>query len=180
MEKKIAAEGDASARFLKSSFYEQLVEHVFVAELLQEAWFRYKQNVEVLRSEVDNSGYDLLLECNQVLRHVQLKTSSADSKTAVQKVNGVLAEKPSGCVVWLVREEDEATCRMRLKYRFFGNAPNERLPSLERFRVAKHTKGDAQGIKKLRPAIRVVPKSEFGEVAGIGELLDKLFGLSGW
>ena len=38
---------------LKSSFYEQLVEHVFISEVLQEAWYRYRQTVEVLRSEID-------------------------------------------------------------------------------------------------------------------------------
>ena len=51
--KKLAA--DTST---KSSFYEQLVEHVFVSEVLQEAWYAHGQIVEVLRSEIDASGYD--------------------------------------------------------------------------------------------------------------------------
>jgi hypothetical protein len=37
---------DKSARYLKSNFYEQLVEHAFISELLQEAWFRYGHTVE--------------------------------------------------------------------------------------------------------------------------------------
>jgi len=53
---------DKSAMYLKSNFFEQLVEHAFISELLQEAWFRYGKTVEVLRSEIDTSGYDLLLE----------------------------------------------------------------------------------------------------------------------
>ena len=40
----------------KSSFYEQLVEHVFISELLQEVLYRFGRTVEVLRSEVDASG----------------------------------------------------------------------------------------------------------------------------
>jgi hypothetical protein len=91
---------DTSARYLKSNFYEQLVEHVFISELLQEAWFRYGQTVEVLRSEVDSSGYDLLLECNGVIRHVELKTSGTEARRSFQKINIALAQKPSGCVVW--------------------------------------------------------------------------------
>jgi hypothetical protein len=48
---------DKSARYLKSNFYEQLVEHAFISELLQEAWFRYGKTVEVLRLE----GYGVRL-----------------------------------------------------------------------------------------------------------------------
>ena len=168
---------DISARYLKSNFYEQLVEHAFISELLQEAWFRYGKTVEVLSSEIDSSGYDLLLECNGVIRHVQLKNSIAGAKTAYQKINITLAEKPGGCVVWLMREEDESKNRINLKYLYFGDAPGKPLPSLETFKIAKHTKGNAQGVKKERPLIRQAPKSKFIELSGINELLGKHFGL---
>lgn len=168
---------DKSARYLKSNFYEQLVEHAFISELLQEAWFRYGKTVEVLRSEIDTSGYHLLLECNGVIRHVELKTSGTEARRSFQNINMALAEKPSGCVVWLMREEDEDTCRVKLRYLFFGNPPGEPLPSLENFKTAKHIKGNAQGVKKERPLIRQVPKNKFIELSGIEELLEKLFGL---
>ncbi len=168
---------DKSARYLKSNFYEQLVEHAFISELLQEAWFRYGKTVEVLRSEIDTSGYDLLLECNNVIRHVELKTSGTEARRSFQNINMALAEKPSGCVIWLLREEDEDTCRVVLRYLFFGNLPGEPPPSLEYFKTGKHTKGDAQGVKKERPLIRRVPKSKFSKLSGINELLGKLFGL---
>ena len=170
-------EKDKSARYLKSNFYEQLVEHAFISELLQEAWFRYSKTVEVLRSEIDTSGYDLLLECNGVIRHVELKTSGTEARRSFQNINTALAEKPSGCVVWLVREEDESKHRVNLKYLYFGDVPGKRLPSLETFKIAKHTKGNAKGVKKERPLIRQVPRSKFVEVSGINELLGKLFGL---
>ena len=131
----------------------------------------------MLRSEIDISGYDLLLECNGVIRHVELKTSGTDARRSFQNINMVLAQKPSGCVVWLIREEDEDAYRVKLKYLFFGNSPGELLPSLEGFKMAKHTKGDAQGLKKERPLIRQIPKSKFIELSGIKELLEKLFGL---
>jgi hypothetical protein len=47
------------AAFLKSAFIEWLVEHVFISEVLQEAWYSYGRTIEVLRSEVDSSGYDI-------------------------------------------------------------------------------------------------------------------------
>ena len=169
---------DKSARYLKSNFYEQLVEHAFISEILQEAWFKYGKIIEVLRSEIDSSGYDLLLECNGVIRHVELKTSGTEARRSFQNINTALAQKPSGCVVWLIREEDEDTCRVKLRYLFFGNPPGEPLSTLETFKVAKHTKGNAHGVKKERPAIRQIPKSKFNEVSGIKELLEKLFGLA--
>jgi hypothetical protein len=162
--------------YLKSSFYEQLVEHVFISEVLQEAWFRFKVTVEVLRSEVDASGYDVVLECNGVIRHVQLKTSLVGSRTASQKVHIQLGDKPSGCVIWLIRHRGDVH-RLRLTYRYFGGAPGEPMPSLDGFRVAKHAKGDSQGVKKERPHIRVVPKGQFETILTTGELIERLFGL---
>jgi len=180
LDKKMAMQKpqDKSASYLKSTFYEQLIEHVFISELLQEAWFRFGMIVDVLRPEIDSSGYDLLLDCNDVVRHVQLKNSIKGSKTAYQKINIALAEKPSGCVVWIIREEDESRNRINLRYLYFGEFPGKPLPLLEGFKIAKHTKGNAQGIKKERPLIRQVPKSKFIELSGIDELLGKLFGLT--
>lgn len=163
--------------FLKSTFYEQMVEHVFVSEVLQEAWYGFGKTVEVLRTEVDSAGYDVVFECNRVLRHVQLKTSGSNAKAGGQKVNIALAEKPSGCVVWIVREEERPSRRMKLTYRFFGEKAGMPLPSLESFKVAKHSKGDASGVKKERPNIRVVPKQHFVPVATTRELVELLFGV---
>lgn len=161
----------------KSAFYEQLVEHVFISEILQEAWYRFGQTVEVLRSEVDASGYDVVFECNGILRHVQLKTSKVGGKTARQKINLALTLKPSGCVVWIIREEDTTNHRMSLTYRFFGNEPGKPLPSLAHYPIAKHTKGNKHGLKAERPSIRDVPIRDFKKVATTNELVAHLFGL---
>jgi hypothetical protein len=162
--------------FRKSSFYEQLVEHVFISEVLQEVWSRYKKTVEVLRSEVDASGYDVVLECNGILRYIQLKTSGKDAKTASQKINVALATKPSGCVVWIVRHEENY--RMRLSYLFFGaKVAGEPLLLWEDLKVGKHTKGNKDGVKAERPSIRVIPKTEFKRIDTTTELVARLFNL---
>ena len=164
--------------FLKSSFFEQLVEHVFISELLQEVYYRFGRTVEVLRSEIDASGYDVVFECNGVIRHVQLKTSTIHGKTSRQKVNVALAEKPSGCVVWIIRSEDNSDCRMRLTYRFFGGDPKQPLPSIDDFPIAKHSKGNKDGVKAERPAIRIVNKGQFAVIDTTTELAMRLFGLA--
>lgn len=168
----------ADDAYMKSVFCEQIVEHLFISEVLQEAYYYYGKTVEVLRAEVDASGYDVVLECNDVLRHVQLKTSRRESKTARQKVNIALAAKPSGCIVWIVRSEDFESCRASLSYLFFGGASGVPLPSLDGFKVATHTKGNSEGVKKERAAIRVIPKAKFTPIATTRELVAVLFGLS--
>ncbi|MFH1141070.1 MAG: hypothetical protein V1724_05260, partial [Chloroflexota bacterium] len=64
-----------------STMREQMLEHLFVAELMQEAWYGRNQPLEVLRPERDTAGYDLVIECNGTTRHIQLKSSGLDSKT---------------------------------------------------------------------------------------------------
>jgi hypothetical protein len=166
-----------TAEFLRSSFYEQLAEHVIISELLQEAWYRHEEVVEVLRAEVDASGFDLALECRGILRHVQLRTSRATARTGSQKVALALGRKPRGCVVWLRREENGDQHRMRLRFLWLGGAPGEPLPDLGSFKTARHTKPNSKGVKTERPGLKVVPKAEFTRVDSMAELLRHLFGL---
>jgi hypothetical protein len=49
---------------------------------MRHLWLRGIAQVEVLKPEVDDSGYDLVLEANGFVRHVQLKASAQGSKTA--------------------------------------------------------------------------------------------------
>ena len=81
--------------------------------------------MDILRSHTDRSGYDILLEAEGVERHVQLKSSFVGAKTATQKINVRLAEKPSGCVVWVrfQRETFELA-----EFLWFGGLPGEPLP----------------------------------------------------
>ncbi len=51
-----------------------------------------------------------------------------------------------------------------------------RLPEIANFKVAKHSKGNAQGVKLERPNVRVIQKNRFESVATIDELVLRLFG----
>lgn len=179
----------ATAESLQSTFHEQVVEHLFIAELLQEAWLRYDKVVEVMHSEVDAYGYDLILECQGIVRHIQLKTSKFDAATTYQKVGLALGIKPSGCVVWIKRKRDPDFPRFQLSYLFFGNAPGQPLPDLlekgldEQFKfpAATHTKPSKDGTYKIREAIRQVKRAYFiplgkGKEMTMAELFIQLFG----
>lgn len=158
---------------LHSSFREAVLEHLLLGELLSRLWLT-GTHAEVLKPNVDDGGYDVVIEANGFMRHVQFKASYSGSKTARQNLRLELGNKPSGCVIWMVF--DPKTLAFE-SFRWFGGPPGEPLPSLERFPVARHTRGDASGTKKQRAGVRVVPRGEFEVVETISGLLNRLFGI---
>lgn len=157
-----------------SSYRERLIEHLFIGELMKSLWLK-GLSVEVSKPQVDDSGYDLILECNGIIRHVQLKASHHESSTPTVKVNIKLAEKPSGCVVWI--RFDQNTMDLG-PYLWFGSSPGQPLPDITGLKTAKHTKANSKGEKTERPNIKEIPKGKFTVVGSIAELATKMFGIS--
>src|SRR6202140_3834703 len=89
------------AHYAESSARENLVEHVFLGELLRGLWRKNVRDLEILRPEVDSGGYDLALECRGLIRHVQLKSSHQDAKRAAITANVKLVDRPSACILWI-------------------------------------------------------------------------------
>ena len=154
---------------------ERLVELAFLAELTQEAWFGRNALIDVMHSSVDSFGHDVVLECGSALRHVQLKTRQLNGTTRSYGINTRLAERPSGCVVWIGYQQVTGTRRISMQYRWFGNPPGQPLPPLGDHPV-KHTKANSEGIKAVRPGLRSIRLSQFEPVSSAAELLDRLFG----
>jgi hypothetical protein len=157
----------------RSSHREALLEHLFAGEVMKHLWRRGDWRLEVLKPQVDDSGYDLVLEANSIVRHVQLKASFRGSTVDKVSVNVLLSGKPSGCVVFLWFDQESLDLGPFL---FFGGAPGESLPDLSGMKIGKHTKGNALGVKAERPNIRTVPLSKFEKVGTVEEIVAKLFG----
>lgn len=158
--------------YLRSSFREKLIEHLFIGELFKLSWFDGSCSLEIAKPEVDDQGYDLIAEANGVIRHIQLKAAHLDAKATKQKVHIRLSAKPSGCVIWVYF--DEQTMNLG-PFLFFGGSPGLQLSCLEGFRVAKHTKANAQGVKAERPEIREIPKGQFTRYDTIEQIYEQLF-----
>lgn len=163
----------ATEHNLYSSYREALLEHLLSGEAMRHLWLRGNIRIETLKPQVDDTGYDLVLEANGVVRHVQLKSSHTGSSTGDVKVSIHLAKKPSGCVIWVWF--DPQTLRLG-PFLWFGGQPGVPLPELSTFKVARHAKRNAKGVKHERPNVRVIPKSRFEPIATIDELVLKLFG----
>lgn len=163
---------EANSHSIHSTLRERVVEHVFVGAALQRLWQLRVTDVEVLRSEFDAGGYDLVMSLRKVVRHIQFKTVLVGGKAANVKVALKLLDKPSGCVIWIV-----VTPKLELQsYLWYGGPPGEPLPDIRRMKVAKHTKSNVKGTKTERPNHRVVPRSQFVRVDSLDDLLHLLFG----
>lgn len=157
--------------FLDSSLREKVLEHLFVGDLFRCFWRKGMRKVELLRAEVDRGGYDLVLEYEGLIRHVQLKSSYNRATTSSQKININLSSKPSGCVIWIKFCPDT----MELgPFLWFGNKAGEPLPSLGE-KVAKHNKANSAGHKAERPNLRVLNKGSFLELKTIDDVVNYLF-----
>ena len=156
-----------------SSYREALLEHLFSGEVMRCVWLSGLRRLEIMKPQVDDGGYDLVLEAADVVRHIQLKGTFRGSKVQRFSVNAALATKPSGCAIVLLF--DPQTLELG-PFLWFGAEPRQPLPSLAEFRVGKHTKANSKGVKLPRQAIRVIPRSRFTRVASMSELAVRLFG----
>ena len=154
---------------------EQIIEHLLVGRLLQRLWSENNTSVEILRSEFDRGGYDLVADYGPVTRHIQLKCSRVGGATYEQTLSANLENKPSGCVLWIVVNDDLEFDN----YLWFGAEPGLPLPSLDAMKTGRHVKGNSLGVRLERPNTRVVPKKHFRSLQGIDHVLDVLFGV-GW
>jgi hypothetical protein len=162
-----------SPHSVRSSHREALLEHLFAGEVMKCLWLRGDWRLEVLKPQVDDSGYDLVLEANGVVRHVQLKASFRGSTVRNVKINKLLAAKPSGCVVFMWFDRDTLALG---PFGFFGGAPRRRMPDLSAMKIGRHAKANAKGFKAERQGIRVVPVSRFEKLASIDDVVASLFG----
>lgn len=163
---------DGQSSFRESSGLEKVLEHRFISELTTCLWLAGCRDLEVLRSEVDSHGYDIVVEARGVLRHIQLKSMVSGGKKQHVGVNLRLASKPSGCVVWY--DYDPATLALG-PFRWFGTLAGLCLPDLGS-KVVRHSKADATGSKNLRSGHRELRKSGFTQVGTMAELAQFLFG----
>lgn len=99
-------------------YVENIMEHAFLSEVLQHCWFIRNHPVEVIRPDVDAGGYDIVLEADGRVRHVQLKSrwkKAAGPK--VLKINSRLRKHQDPCVVWIFWDADPA-CQVTLRYMY--------------------------------------------------------------
>jgi hypothetical protein len=155
----IPAKIESSAHSLDSSLREQALGHIFLGQLLAFMWRNGERDIEVLKSEVDRGGYDVVLESNGIIRHIQLKSSFRGAKVREVDVSTKLLRKPGGCILWLEFDRENLAIE---RYYWFGSKAGTALPDLG-LRISRHSKGNSDGEKNERPIHRIVTRGRFGK-----------------
>jgi hypothetical protein len=161
---------DKSDHYRKSSLRERIIEHIFVGDALRELWRDGVTDVEVLRSEFDAHGYDLVMSRGHIVRHIQFKASTRGKPSRVS-VSRSLFEKPSGCVVWIRVSAD-----LKLEpFYWLGGKPGKPLSASDDLRAAKGRRNkDGKRIERINHVY--IPNAQFELIPDLRGVLSKLFG----
>jgi hypothetical protein len=163
---------DTMAHYEHSTLRERIVEYVFVGDALRTLWRRGVVDAEVLRSDFDAHGYDLVMARGRIVRHIQFKTGTS-SKPGNVSVAQALAEKPSGCVIW-IRVSDDLDMG---PFFWFGGAPGEPLPPIAHYSSPLRATHNKNGVRPPRQNHRLVPSREFQGLETLDAVLEMLFGV---
>lgn len=150
-----------------SHAFANMVEHMFLADLMHHMWVARGEVLEVAKAEVDSWGYDVVLATQAKTRYVQLKTS------VPVEVSLRLVGKPGACVIATIPEESKAG--IRLKYRFWQPKKDEPLAERDPSRRKVYRRGATERAERVQH--RNVKSSEFTRASGltIAELAALLF-----
>ncbi|MHC1945980.1 hypothetical protein IF803_16480 [Bradyrhizobium sp. UFLA06-06] len=162
---------DSKAHYQHSSLRERIVEHVFVGDALRELWKLGIRDVEILRSEFDAYGYDIVMSYGAVVRHVQFKASTS-KKPGTISIARSLFEKPSGCVICIGISAELVLG----PFYWLGAPPGEPLPRAADLKTAKGRR-NKEGVRIDRKNHVYIPSKFFVRIDSLREVLRRLFDL---
>ncbi len=155
-----------------STLREKVLEHAFLTELSKVLLLDHGMPLEILRAEFDANGYDVAIEVDGILRHIQFKAMRLGGRRRHVDVAQALASKPSGCVVWFVADPSSLALG---PFYWLGGRPGEPLPDLGS-KVARHSKPNMDQEKKERGAYREISIAKFERLKTMEDVAMALFG----
>lgn len=96
-----------------SNFRESMVEHRFIAELMEYCWQRDFFDIQVLHSEIDDSGYDLVVSIKNNTSFLQLKVTSEESRVCEFPIHQNLVSKPNAFILLIEYEKSNISIHKR-------------------------------------------------------------------
>jgi len=152
---------------------EAALKHAFLWRVYSELWRRDPSTkLLVFDSEIDDSGFDVVLSVESHTRHLQLKCSMVGSKTQSVTLRQSLCELQGGAVIWM--EYSKSSLEIERYHLLAFSNPSEPL-SFTRFPTARSIRADRTGVKKIRHAVYRVPKSAFHQNLPFDAILSVLF-----
>jgi hypothetical protein len=165
-----------TALAVRSSYIENVLRHNLVASLSSAVWQHDPfASLQVFNSEVDDSGFDLVLGLGLKVRYVQLKQAHEDKVPSHCSLRLSFSKMHGSCVILM--SYSVATLQLT-SFRFFGSAsPSEAMPIIEELSPSKSPgRRNAAGERKVRTNYRDVPvRRRFQGPLSVEELLHALF-----
>lgn len=139
-----------------SRFFENLLEHRFLFDLRRHLVLRPEPLLlNVLKSEVDAFGFDLVLSVSERTYHVQMKTRSGAPPSNSYDLAESLWRLPNACAIWMLYD---STTIEPTTYYLLGNP----WPPLEDF-VAS----DRSGFRKVKMQRANHPRLSLQQLANV-------------
>lgn len=160
----------ARQQFEHSSLRENIIEHLLIGELLRLLWRNGITDAEVLRSEFDGYGYDLVISRGSLVRHLQLK--SGTKKPSRVTVSKSLANKPSAGILYLHLTQDLQV----VSYYWFGGRPHDPLVLADDLKTPKRPTHNKDGIRPERTNHLELSTKHFRPIGNLAALAECLFG----
>jgi hypothetical protein len=114
-----------------SRFFDNLLEHRFLFDLRRHLVLRKKPLLlNVLQSEVDAFGFDLVLSVGEHTYHIQMKTRSGAPPATSYDLAESLWRLPNACAIWMLYD---ASTIEPTGYYLLGNP----LPPMDGFVASK-------------------------------------------
>ena len=158
----------------RSTYVENVLRHALVSGLSSVVWARDPfASLQVFNSEVDDSGFDLVLGLGPHMRYVQLKQAHANKIPSHCSVRLSFSGLAGSCVVLMSHNVED----LRLfNFRFFGGRPSDPMGAIESMRPTKAAgRRSAAGERKIRVNYRNVPVNRFQGPLSMEQLVDVLF-----
>lgn len=158
----------------RSSYVENVLTHSMISALAGDLWRRDPEiRMDILRTEVDESGFDLVLTMSGLARYIQIKQVNSEGRNKNFSVRADFALMPGSCVVVIVHRDSDLHIE---GYRFFGAAPNKAMPSVDAFNSSiLPGRRDKDGNRRVREHYRDIPGVRFTKLNSVSDLLDVLF-----
>ena len=157
----------------RSTYVENVLIHRLVAELASALWTQDpEKELGIFNSEVDESGFDLVLHCDGKLRYIQIKQAHGDGRTNRFAVRSSFSVMPGSCVVVIVHSMEKLEINHYLFYG--GSSASDPMSSIDAYPPMRGRR-NREGNPMIRGHYREVPRNRFEKV-GIDGLLRKLFG----